>query len=128
MAIEGVVTGFAGIADILGQIAQINPIFLFIIFLLFVFIAYKVFKILVKALIIGIIAALFPFFANYIGVEMATDLNTMMFFGMFGVLFVIVFKIVHGILGAGSSVFGTSEKSRVRKEVKKEACPFFKAP
>ena len=120
MAVAETASVTGAFLDVLGTIAEINPIFLFIIFILFVFIAYKIFKILVKALIIGIIAALFPFFANYIGVPMATDLNTMIFFGIFGVLFVPVFKIVHGVVKAGSSLATGGEKGMIRREVRKD--------
>ena len=51
---------------------------------------------------------------------MATDLNTMLWFGVFGVLFVLVYKIIHGVMKAGSSVFGESEKSKIKREVRKE--------
>ncbi|RLI96535.1 MAG: hypothetical protein DRO99_04275 [Candidatus Aenigmatarchaeota archaeon] len=97
-----------------------HPILLFIIFIAFIGIAYKVFKALIKAVVIGIVAALFPFFANYIGVAMPTDINTMMWFGTFGVLFFIVYKIVHGFLSAGSSIVSGGDKGRIRREARKE--------
>ncbi len=114
MSLIGMVSG------ILRQMAGVHPIFLFVIFLAFVFISYKIFKVLVKAIVIGIIAAMFPFFANYLGVSMPTDLNTMMWFGVFGVLFVLAYKIVYSVLKALGAVLGGGEKAKIRKEVKKE--------
>jgi hypothetical protein len=109
------------VVDVLGSIAQVHPALLFVVFLAFVFVAYKVFRVLLKAVIVGVIAALFPFFASYIGVPMATDLSTMLWFGTFGVLFVILYSIFHSLLSAGSSIFGRSDEARARDEARREA-------
>jgi len=108
------------IAGILGGIAQLHPVFVLLIFILFVAVAYKVFKALIKALMIGVIAAIFPFFANYIGISVPTDISTIVWFGTFGVLFFLVYNVVHSVLKAGSSILGGGEKGRIRSEVRKE--------
>lgn len=111
------------IDSFLGIIGGVNDIFLVIILLIFIFVAYKVFKHVVKAIIIGAIAASFPFFAQYIGLEIELSMHNILWFGLFGIIIYFVYlglSIIYKVVKAILSPFGGSSKKVVIKERIKE--------
>ncbi len=56
------------------------------IMIVFIIVAYKLVKILAKAAIIGLVAALFPIFGNYfLGLEIPITLFNILWFGVTGI-------------------------------------------
>ena len=94
-----------------------NPAVLFIVFIVFVFAVYKLFQFVTHAIVVGVIAALFPWIANWLlHWDLPTDLSSMLWFATLGVgLFVLygILRFVYGILNAFA---GGKTKTVVKKE------------
>lgn len=84
------------IAEVFSQMQQINTIFLFIVFFIFLILAYKIFQTLVKALIVGVIAAAFPFIANMFGMNVPITLSSVLWFAIFGVALYFAYAFISG--------------------------------
>ncbi len=71
-------------------------LFIFLaLFFVFILLAYKVVKILVRALIIAVIAGLFPIFANmYLGFSFDITLGSLLRFAMMGAEIYFVYHII----------------------------------
>ncbi len=104
--------------NILTFINSLHPIFMFGIFAVFVFIAVKTFQTFIKAIYIAIAGIAFPFVMNYIlGINMPTDLNTLIFFATAGIgLFFayhvlrLIYKTVSKLAWVGGKLGGKSKK------------------
>ncbi len=67
------------------------------IMIVFIFLAYKIVKILAKAAIVGLLAALFPVFANYfLGVDIPITLYNIIWFAVTGIGLFLVYSFVRG--------------------------------
>ncbi|MBN2042388.1 MAG: hypothetical protein JW754_01125 [Candidatus Aenigmarchaeota archaeon] len=67
------------------------------IMVVFIFLAYKIVKMLAKAAIIGLLAALFPVFANYfLGTEIPITLYNIIWFAVTGIGLFLVYSVVRG--------------------------------
>lgn len=117
------------VAEIVAQFMDLNIILLFIGFVIFIIIAYKIFRVIMKALIFGLIGAAFPVVVNFLGfqslfgVAIELSFQNIIFFAMIGVLVFIVYYIISGIMKATrflTSPFRKSTKGQIRKELKKE--------
>ena len=84
------------LGEIFSQLMGMNSILLFIIFFIFIILAYKLFQTVIKALIIGVIAAAFPFIANALGFSIPINLNTILWFAIFGVLLYFAYSFIAG--------------------------------
>jgi len=70
----------------------------FLLFFLFILVAYKVVKILVRALLIAVIAGVFPIFANmFLGMAIPITAQNILWFAMMGVEIYFVYHILCGI-------------------------------
>ncbi len=95
------------IEQILGQLTQffqMGNVLLFIILFVFVIIAYKIFQCAVKAVIAGVIAALFPVIAYFMGIPLPamfagmSFLSRILWFGFFGVAgYIVYFFATHAL-------------------------------
>ena len=67
------------------------------IMVVFIFLAYKIVKILAKAAIIGLLAALFPVFANYfLGAGIPITLYNIMWFAVTGIGLFMAYSVIRG--------------------------------
>ena len=78
------------------QLQQVSTVFLFIVFFIFIVLAYKVFQTLMKALVVGVIAAAFPIVANLIGMDVALSLNSILWFAIAGVALYFAYAFMSG--------------------------------
>ena len=73
-----------------------NTIVLIALLALFIIVAYKIFKTLLKAVMVGTIAALFPVAANLMGYNIPITLPNIIWFGLAGVGLFLVYTIISG--------------------------------
>jgi len=104
---------------------QAGLLILAVIFILFIIIVRKTVKILLSAIWIAIISAIFPVAANYLlGFTFPLNIDTFIFFITLGVgLFALYLfaKLIYGILGiAGKAGSAMSYPFRARSNAKKE--------
>ena len=96
----------------------------FLLFFLFIIVAYKVVKLLIRALIIGVIAGLFPVFANlFLGLEIPITLGNILWFAMTGVEIYFVYHILLGIGKIADFImkpFKGKKKTKTEKIIIKE--------
>ena len=93
--LEGIVSG------IMTNFLQ-NPttIIFLVLFFVFILLAYKVVKLLVRALIIAVLAAVFPVFSNmFLGTAFPITLDSMLWFAMTGAE---IFFIYHILVSIGT--------------------------
>ncbi len=89
---DAIMTGMQGILQ------QPSVWLFFLLFFLFILVAYKVVKILVRALLIAVIAGVFPIFANmFLGMAIPITLQNILWFAMTGVEIYFVYHILCGI-------------------------------
>jgi hypothetical protein len=70
----------------------------FLLFFLFIIVAYKAVKVLVRALVVAVIAGLFPVFANmFLGMSIPITLSNIIWFAMVGVEIYFVYHILVGV-------------------------------
>jgi hypothetical protein len=112
------------IVDFLGQLSQVNTVVLFAVFLVFIVLAYKIFQALIKAFIVGVIAATFPVVANLMGMDIPLTLNSMIWFAVFGVVAYLFYATVSGgakIIGLAMRPFrGLFRRKPVQKVIIRE--------
>lgn len=84
------------IIEIMNGVAQINTVLLAAVFLFFIVIAYKVFQALIKAFIVGIIAAAFPIVANLLGMDVPLTFTSVIWFAIFGVAAFMLYATISG--------------------------------
>jgi len=113
--ITGMITGlFAGIMEM-------NIILIFALVLIFVVLAYKVVKIVMKAVLFGIIGAICPFFLNYIGImAIPITLTNILSFALLGMLAYIFYAMLSGgvktlkmVTSPFRSLFRRKEKEKI---------------
>ena len=81
-----------------GFMSEPNMIIFLGLFFVFILLAYKVVKIMVRALIIAVIAGLFPVFANmYLGYSFELSLATFISFALMGAEIYFVYHILVSI-------------------------------
>ena len=81
-----------------GFMSEPNIVIFLGLFFVFILLAYKVVKILVRALIIAVIAGLFPVFANmYLGFSFDISLSTFISFAMMGAEIYFIYHILVSI-------------------------------
>ena len=112
------------ILGLMGSITQMNPVLLGVIFLFFIVIAYKVFQALIKAFIVGVIAASFPIVANLFGLDVPLTFYSVMWFALFGVAAFMLYATISGgakIAGFAMKPFGVMfRKKNVKTIIIKE--------
>lgn len=87
---------------------HLNTVLLLAAFLVFIALAYKVFQALVKAFIVGVIAATFPVAANMMGMDVAITVHNVIWFAIFGVVGYLLYATISGgarIIGLALSPF-----------------------
>lgn len=84
------------IFEIMSQMQQINSVLLIVIFLIFIILAYKLFQTMIRAVIVGVIAAAFPFVANYFGFSVPITLNSILWFAITGVVLFLAYSFISG--------------------------------
>ena len=84
------------ITETLSYLSQVNTIILIAVFLIFIILAYKLFQTAIKAVIVGIIAAAFPFVANFLGFNVPLTLNSVLWFAVTGVVLYFAYAIISG--------------------------------
>jgi hypothetical protein len=81
-----------------GLLSEPNLLLFFALFFIFIILAYKVVKLLVRALIVAVIAGLFPFFANmFLGMSIPITIGNVIWFSMTGVEIFFVYTILMSI-------------------------------
>jgi len=107
------------LTQIFSQLQQANTLLLFIVFFIFLILAYKLFQTVVKALIVGVIAAAFPFVANMLGFSVPITLNSILWFAIFGVVLYFAYAFISGgvkiikiILSPFKALFRRKEKKK----------------
>jgi hypothetical protein len=84
------------LTQLISQIQEMNSILLIMVFLIFLILAYKLFQTVVKALIVGVIAAAFPFVANLFGLNVPVTLSSILWFAIFGVILYFAYAFISG--------------------------------
>ena len=106
--------GFDGLFT--GMIQEPTLILFFGLFFLFILIAYKVVKLLVRALIVAVLAGVFPLFANmFLGMSIPITLDNIIWFAMTGVEIFFVYHIIVGIGQIGEILLKPFKKGKVKK-------------
>ncbi len=112
------------IPDLLMNLTQVNTVVLLAVFLVFIVLAYKIFQALIKAFIVGVIAATFPVVANLMGMNVPLTLSSVMWFAIFGVAAYLMYATLSGgakIAGIVMRPFrGLFAKKPVQKIIIKE--------
>ena len=78
------------------SLSQMNTVLLMGVFLIFIILAYKVFQALIKAFIVGVIAATFPIVANLMGMDVPLTINSIVWFAIFGVTGFLLYATISG--------------------------------
>ena len=97
------------IIEIVKSISEVNSIILPIIFIIFIVLAYKIFQTMIKAFIVGVIAASFPVVAYFMGLDVPLTLESVVWFAIFGVGAYILYATISGgakIAGFAMKPFG----------------------
>ena len=84
------------IMALFSQITQMNIVLIFGLLLIFVVIAYKLLKILMKAVLFGILGALFPFVSGYVGIQIATSISNILWFALLGMVAYVMYAMMSG--------------------------------
>jgi hypothetical protein len=90
------------IPDILMKLTQLNTVLLLAVFLVFIVLAYKVFQALIKAFIVGVIAATFPVVANLMGMNVPLTISNVVWFAIFGV----AAYLLYATISSGAKIVG----------------------
>lgn len=99
-----------------GFMSEPNMIIFLGLFFVFILLAYKVVKIMVRALIIAVIAGLFPVFANmYLGYSFELSLATFISFALMGAEIYFVYHILVSIGRIAEFVMKPFGGGKVRK-------------
>ncbi|UCD03350.1 MAG: hypothetical protein JSV63_01805 [Candidatus Aenigmatarchaeota archaeon] len=106
-----------GLEGILGGLIQEpNLIIFFGLFFLFMIIAYKVVKLLIRALIVAVLAGLFPVFANmFLGMSIPITFESIIWFAMTGVEIFFVYHILVGIGQIADFLLRPFRKDKAKK-------------
>lgn len=113
------------IQDIITQMLQVNSLFLIIIFVAFIVIAYKIFKLVMEAVIIGVLSAAFPFIANYLGIaSVPITIDSVLWYGVMGIAIFFIYSSINGLvkvvgffLSPFKGLFGEKDKKKVKERV-----------
>ena len=84
------------IINLMIEISKINTALLMLVFVGFIVLAYKVFQTVIKAFIVGVIAAAFPIVANLMGMDVPLTLSNIIWFAIMGVTAFLVYASVTG--------------------------------
>ncbi len=84
------------IPDILTKLTQLNTVLLLAVFLVFIVLAYKIFQALIKAFIVGVIAATFPVVASLMGMNVPLTISSVIWFAIFGVAAYLLYATISG--------------------------------
>ncbi len=87
---------FDFMSKIFSQVNEINSVILFLVFIFFVVIAYKIFKTLFKALMVGLISAMFPVIAYLLGFNIPVTFQSIIWFSLTGMLLFFLYSIISG--------------------------------
>ncbi len=99
-----------------GFLSEPNLFIFLALFFVFILLAYKVVKILVRALVVAVIAGLFPVFANmYLGFAFDLSLATFVKFAMMGAEIYFVYHILVSIGRIAEFVMKPFEGKKVKK-------------
>jgi len=113
----------------IGEMSNMNAVLLMIIFVVFVVIAFKLFKTLMKGLMVGGVAAAFPFVAMYFEIPMPDFFLSMglferaIWFGVLGIALFLVYSTISGGVGIIKIItwpFRAMFRSSPKKEKKKD--------
>ncbi len=108
------------LTQIFSQLQQVNSIFLLIVFFVFLILAYKLFQTVMKAIIVGVIAAAFPFVANMFGFSIPITLNSILWFAIFGVVLYFAYAFISGGVKIIKLIFSPFKVLFRKKEKKKQ--------
>jgi hypothetical protein len=99
-----------------GLLQEPTLILFFGLFFLFMLIAYKVVKLLVRALIVAVLAGLFPVFANmFLGTSIPITLSNILWFAMTGAEIFFVYHILVGLGQIGEMLSKPFRRDKVKK-------------
>ena len=99
-----------------GLLQQPNVWLFFLLFFLFILIAYKVFKLLLKALVIGVISGLFPVFGNmFLGLSIPITIQNVLWFAVTGVEIYFVYHILVNIGKLAEIITKPFSRGKVKK-------------
>ena len=74
-----------------------NILLLLVIFVIFIILAFKVFKIIVRTIIIAVIAAIFPFVANYIfNMNIPVTIDSVLWFVITAIALYFIYFLIRG--------------------------------
>jgi len=114
---------------LVGELSNMNAVLLMIVFVVFVVIAFKLFKTLIKGVMVGGVAAAFPFVAMYFEIPMPEFFMAMglferaIWFGVLGLALFLVYSTVSGGVGIIKILtwpFRKMFKSSPKKEKRKD--------
>ncbi len=105
--------------DLVSQMLQANTALLAAMLMIFIFMAYKLFKLVIKAAIIGAMAASFPVVASLSGLPVAITLDNIIWFGLLGVLAFFAYSSISTLYKVGSFISRplTGGKGNVKERV-----------
>ena len=84
-----------------------------VIFVIFLFVAFKVLKVVVKAIIIAVVAAAFPFIARYIfGMEIPTTIDSILWFVITALGLYFIYAFIRGGYKLANFAFGGRGKKK----------------
>lgn len=84
------------IIDFMVKLSQVNTALLMVVFVVFIVLAYKVFQALIKAFIVGVIAASFPIVANLMGMNVPLTISSVVWFAILGVTAFLMYATITG--------------------------------
>ena len=99
------------LTGLLTSFMALNPVFLVAGFILFILIAYKLFQALIKAFIVGAIAASFPVIANLMGMNVPITIHSILWFATIGVIAFLMYSAING--GARMARFAVTPFGRL---------------
>jgi tellurite resistance protein TehA-like permease len=88
--------------EFLRGLTQVNTVLLLGVFLVFIVLAYKIFQALIKAFIVGVIAATFPVVASLMGMNVPLTISNVIWFAILGVVAYLLYATISG----GAKIIG----------------------
>ena len=109
---------FAG--SVIAHAFTLSPEILLILIFVFAIVAFKVFSFVLKAVITGVVFALFPIIASYLGFGVPVTLSSIVTFALLGIIMYLVygtlrfgFKITRFAMSPFKRAFKKKEKTKV---------------
>ena len=101
------------LGEIAGFLGNGNMIVLLIVFVIFIVVAYKVFRIIMRTVVIAVLAALFPFIADYFfNMNIPINMNSILWFVITAVGLYFVYFFVRGGYKLVHFAFGGKKKKK----------------